>query len=228
MKLTPLNGFSNIEPVRKMILLSLIAFVPIALLPLFQIGAEFYLPTQALTLEKWLIPWFIVTFALALLIIGIGDRSIFIFGIVFVIILSILGFNTQISNNIISERILQIVFGLFWTFLLAYQLYRAFAPLQKVLIEKKNSFVHVLDLRLVELTEKAGGSLSDKSNPSEDVMVTIERTLKIRGVALKARTSIISLSSVLSIFSPVLSSFAFPILLGLITNLISSLILPIR
>jgi hypothetical protein len=226
MKLTPLNGFLNIEPIKKIITLSLSIYIPIALLPILFMGAEFILPSQLLILERLLLPWFFISFAMALFLLGVGDRAMIIFGLAYVVMFSILTLFSPGLPTISSDRIIQVLFSLFWAALLAYQLHRAFTPIQQVLTRNKNEFIHALDMQLVDLTQKINSGASEIPKSEQDLLADAERILKLRDIAIKAKTSILNLPSALSIMSPILSSIIFPVLLDYINRTISGLFTP--
>jgi hypothetical protein len=220
MKLSPLNNYSNVEPIRKIIILSLFSFLPVALLPLILVGGGIVLHSQMQLLELLLIPWLLTVFAFALFILSIADKMMLIFGLSYSCIL----FSTiLVYKNVLrfpSELfVLQIIFGVFWTLLLTYQLVRAFSPMQKVLEKNKSNFMHSLDLQLVAST-KMMEERSVKKSMDEEIATEIERVVRIREIASKAKTSIMNLPSLASVLSPLFSSILFPITLDLFNRLI--------
>lgn len=218
MKLTPLNEYSNVKPVRELIVISLIVFLPVAFLPISFVGARFIFQSQSFLIDGLLLPWFIFTFAIELLILSVADRAALFFGATFVVIVSLLSMTPVTVLGFSSSMILQIAFGIYWSLLVLYQLIRAFLPVRLILEKNKRDFICSIDIQLIELSKKLGTMKIGARNAgfSEE----IERLLRIKQVALKAKTSIINFPSVISVLSPVFSSFLFPLLLDLAINTI--------
>lgn len=222
MKLTPLNEYSNVKPIKELIISSLVAFLPIAFVPILFVGARFIFQTQLFLIDNILLPWFVVTFTIEIFILSVADRKALFFGVFFVIVMSLLSVTPVDIVGLSSSNILQIVFGVYWSLLLLYQLTRAFLPLQFLLMENKRDFIYSIDMQLIDLSKKLGEESRNKK--SFGFSEEVERLLRIKEVAIKAKTSIINFPSFVSVISPIFSSFLFPLLLDFASKTIKNIL----
>ncbi len=237
MRLTPLNNFDNLAPVKKIAELSLYLVIPVVLLPLLILVAPLILPGLSPLIQLWLLPWIRIALGMALLLIGVGDSGIFILGLIYVGLLSIMPSTLLLSLSNwpmkLNDWISLGVFGVFLSILVGYHLSRAFGPLKRLAETKKQEIVNELNRILTSLSDELAqldknSSLSNEvDHSSRDALVqNIVRVIDLRAKVLSTRIDILGIRTGIGVVFPFISSILLPFALEVFKNGLSASIIP--
>ena len=222
MKLTPLNGFDNLTPVKKIAKLSLQLVIPVVLLPLLFIVTLLTFPGLQDLIQLWLLPWVRAFLGLGLILIGLGDTGILILGIIYIGLLSFLSSisGTSLISGIAvgsDEWIGLGVFGVFLSVLLGYHISRAFVPLVRIVKEKKQETIDQLNRMLVSFSDELKqidrniSNISDSEVSRRDsILHNIKDIIDLREKVISTNIDIFDIRTSIGVASPFISSVLLP------------------
>ena len=234
MKLTPINGFSNLAPLKRLVKLSLLLVIPVALLPLLFVIALLALPAMQDLTQLWLIPWIQLMLGICLIMIGMGDTGVLVLGLFYVVMITVLSniVGTSETRLILraNEWVSLGVFGMFLSILLGYHLRRASGPLTRIVNAKKAETVNRMNRILMSLSDELTQIDDNLSNQGaldasrRDVILRdIKAAIELRDKVTSTRVDIWDIRVGFGVLSPFLSSIVLPWVLDYLINQLSLL-----